>query len=86
MAANVVSPLSQVLYEELQSELVTAILDLPEQQRNCIWMHCVEGLEYSLIAAAMTIDEATIRTHVSRGRRMLKSRLRHLHESNEKAE
>lgn len=86
VSASVESPLNQVLLEELQSELTVAITNLPDQQRTCIWMHCVEGLDYRDIAAALGIDEATVRTHVYRGRRVLKARLSHLHESLEKAE
>lgn len=50
-----------------RDQLLAAIARLPANQARSILMRYMEGLSYPEIAAALGCNEATARTHVSRG-------------------
>lgn len=64
--------------QELKSEIMNAIGQLPANQAEAILMRFVQELPYQTIAAAMGCQEATVRTHIARGRARLCQLLAHL--------
>lgn len=45
-----------------------ALLQLPEAQRTCLVLHCVEGFTYREIAATVGCSEEAVRKRVTRGK------------------
>jgi RNA polymerase sigma-70 factor (ECF subfamily) len=64
--------------QELKSEIMNAIGQLPANQAEAILMRFVQELPYEAIASAMGCREATVRTHIARGRSRLCQILAHL--------
>lgn len=60
---------------ELRAIIVEEISALPPSQSEAMLLRCIEELPYREIAETMGCSEATIRTHVRRGRMKLNSRL-----------
>jgi RNA polymerase sigma-70 factor, ECF subfamily len=61
---------------------VARILDeLPEMQRQCFELHVVRGLDVAVVAAMYEISESTVRQHVFRARRIIRSQLGSLGEA-----
>ncbi len=64
--------------QDLQQEsLQTAIGRLPKKQAMAVLLRLVEEQPYPLIAETMNCSEATVRTHVKRGRLALQRKLSH---------
>lgn len=64
--------------KEMKGEIQNAISQLPRKQAVAVLMRAVQDLPYESIAQAMGCSEATVRIHVSRGRKRLSQRLAHL--------
>jgi RNA polymerase sigma-70 factor (ECF subfamily) len=77
-AAPVQTPESLLLADTLTPELQAAIDELPEAFREAVWLRDVEEFSYADIAAMLNIPAGTVMSRISRGRRMLFERLRHL--------
>lgn len=75
------TPRSRLCRQEIDAEVRQAIATLPGKQSLAIFMHLVEERSYSEVAIALACREATVRTHVKRGRERLRQALRHLQES-----
>lgn len=57
-------------------ELTRQMLDqLPEKYRLPIWLHHYEGLSFNEMATALSRQEGTLRSHVSRGLEMLRAKI-----------
>ncbi|QUI24098.1 sigma-70 family RNA polymerase sigma factor [Vallitalea pronyensis] len=55
-----------------KSELYEAVLALPKKYSRVIYLHYYEGYSVKEIAELLTIKEATVKTHLLRGRKQLK--------------
>jgi RNA polymerase sigma-70 factor, ECF subfamily len=60
---------------EVQAAVHQAILSLPERYRAVVVLYHLEGRSYSEIAAILDLPVNTVRTHLHRGRVMLRDRL-----------
>ncbi len=61
-------PEEEALAAELRSNLETALLELPLEQRTAIVLCDVEGLDYAEIATAMKTSLGTVKSRISRAR------------------
>ena len=60
---------------EVEPGLVSALLELPETQRNAVWLVHACQWRYAEVAEAMDISLSMVGNHVSRGLRRLRTRL-----------
>jgi RNA polymerase sigma-70 factor (ECF subfamily) len=72
------TPETLLLRETLAPELQAAIDELPRVFRQAIWLRDVEEFSYAEIATMLDVPAGTVMSRISRGRRMLFERLRHL--------
>ena len=72
------TPETLLLRETLAPELQAAIDELPGAFRQAVWLRDVEEFSYAEIAAMLDGPAGTVMSRISRGRRMLFERLRHL--------
>jgi RNA polymerase sigma-70 factor (ECF subfamily) len=77
-AAPVATPESILLDDTLTPEFQAAIDELPDAFRQAVWLRDVEEFSYAEIAHMLNIPAGTVMSRISRGRRMLFNRLRHL--------
>jgi RNA polymerase sigma-70 factor, ECF subfamily len=75
---DVPTPETLLLRETLNPELQAAVDDLPPAFREAVWLRDVEEFSYAEIADMLGIPAGTVMSRISRGRRMLFDRLRHL--------
>ncbi len=76
--AAVATPETLLMRDTLMPELQSAIDDLPEAFRQAVWLRDVEEFSYAEIAEMLNIPAGTVMSRISRGRRMLFDRLKHL--------
>lgn len=60
---------------ELTALVKKALSSLSDNQRKIVEMHVMQGMKYADIAKAMNISENTVRTHLKRAYRILRSYL-----------
>lgn len=72
------TPEAQLLRDTLSPDLQAAIDALPDVFRQAVWLRDVEEFSYADIASMLQIPPGTVMSRISRGRRMLFDRLRHL--------
>lgn len=72
------TPETLLLRDTLNPELQAAIDELPPAFREAVWLRDVEEFSYAEIAAMLGIPAGTVMSRISRGRRLLFERLRHL--------
>ena len=77
-ARDTATPETMLLRDALNPELQAAIDELPEAFRQAVWLRDVEEFSYAEIASMLSIPVGTVMSRISRGRRMLFNRLRHL--------
>lgn len=70
------TPETLLLRDVLTPELQAAIDDLPDAFRQAVWLRDVEEFAYADIAAMLDIPIGTVMSRISRGRRLLFTRLR----------
>ena len=58
---------------EEHTELLEAVMGLPQKYRVVIYLFYYEGYSTAELARLLSLPEATVRTHLARGRRRLKS-------------
>jgi RNA polymerase sigma-70 factor (ECF subfamily) len=58
---------------ELQARVDLALASLPDMQRTCFRLCVLEGLSSSEVAQALDVSAATVRTHVYRARRAMRT-------------
>lgn len=68
-------PEQQVIHKQLREEIDIAINQLPEKYRLVILLRHVNELSYEEISTALEIPVNTVKTHLFRGREMLKQAL-----------
>ena len=74
----VATPESILIGERLTPDLQAAVDALPEAFRQAVWLRDVEEFSYAEIASMLSIPAGTVMSRISRGRRMLFDRLKHL--------
>ncbi|MGM0481396.1 MAG: RNA polymerase sigma factor RpoE [Pseudomonadota bacterium] len=72
------SPERQLLTDEIQSVVLKAIEDLPDDLRQAITLREIEGLGYEEIAVAMDCPIGTVRSRIFRAREAIDNQLRPL--------
>jgi len=72
------TPETILLDEALTPELQAAVDQLPDAFRQAVWLRDVEEFTYAEIAAMLGIPVGTVMSRISRGRRLLFERLKHL--------
>jgi RNA polymerase sigma-70 factor (ECF subfamily) len=77
-SAMVPTPETLLLRDTLTPELQAAIDELPDAFRQAVWLRDVEEFSYAEIAEMLNIPPGTVMSRISRGRRMLFERLKHL--------
>src|SRR5262245_10281965 len=75
------TPESLLLRDTLAPELQAAIDALPEAFREAVWLRDVEEFSYAEIADMLSIPVGTVMSRISRGRRLLYERLKHVDSS-----
>jgi RNA polymerase sigma-70 factor (ECF subfamily) len=81
-ADRAATPETELMRQTLAPDLQAAVDDLPEAFRQAVWLRDVEEFSYSEIASILEIPIGTVMSRISRGRRMLFDRLRHLKPAN----
>jgi len=71
-------PPDTAIGHETLEEIMAAMARLPDHQSVAVAMRFVQGASYASIAAALGCSEATVGTHIARGREKLGELLRHL--------
>lgn len=75
LADSTPSPLELIEQQEIQSTVHAAINELPPSYRLVITLFHLDGLSYEEISQVMEIPMGTVKTHIFRARRLLKSKL-----------
>lgn len=66
---------------ETLGQVARILGELPEMQKQCFELHVVRGLDVAVVAAMYEISESTVRQHVFRARRIIRSQLGSLGEA-----
>jgi RNA polymerase sigma-70 factor (ECF subfamily) len=77
-SAIVATPETLLMRDTLAPELQSALDSLPEAFRQAVWLRDVEEFSYAEIADILNVPSGTVMSRISRGRRMLLERLKHL--------
>ena len=56
-------------------ELINSVMTLPVKYRNVLYLHYFEGYKVEELAELLKINISTIKTHLKRGRELLKNQL-----------
>jgi RNA polymerase sigma-70 factor, ECF subfamily len=75
---TVATPETLLIDEALTPELQAAVDQLPDAFRQAVWLRDVEEFTYAEIAEMLGIPVGTVMSRISRGRRLLFERLKHL--------
>lgn len=77
-AAPVATPETLLLQDAMTPDVQAAIDELPPAFREAVWLRDVEEFSYAEIAEMLNVPSGTVMSRISRGRRLLYERLRHL--------
>jgi RNA polymerase sigma-70 factor (ECF subfamily) len=77
-ASDLEEPLDRFLGKERALLLRAAIVDLPEQMRNCLLLRLVQDLKYHEIAATLQVSLGTVKSQLFEARCRLRERLAEL--------
>jgi RNA polymerase sigma-70 factor, ECF subfamily len=69
------NPETEILSGVLDREVSKAVFELPEEYSTVIILSDIEGISYKEISEILGIPIGTVRSRLSRGRRLLKGRL-----------
>lgn len=70
----------EVEYKDKQDETLSLVLNLPNKYKQVIYMYYYEGYSTVEIAKLLNTKESTIRTHLLKGRQILKEKMGSEHE------
>jgi RNA polymerase sigma-70 factor (ECF subfamily) len=73
------TPQEALLSKEMRREVMQAIQSLPENYRSVVVFRFLDELSYAEIADALDLTESNVMMRMSRARRMLRDKLKHLH-------
>ena len=68
-------PVSPTEENELARRAVEALSDLPDVYRVALTLRYLEGLDYDAMSLILEVSVPTLRSHIARGRRMIRHRL-----------
>lgn len=68
----------KMIRKEIENEILQAVSRLPRKQASAVLMRIIQDEPYENIAQVLGCSEATVRTHVLRGRDRLRQWLAHL--------
>jgi RNA polymerase sigma-70 factor (ECF subfamily) len=66
------SPVADVERQELRERLLAALAELPEQHREVVLLHDLEGWKHREIGERLGLPEGTVRSHLHHARRRLR--------------
>ena len=66
----------EVCYLDTRQRIENAIRDLPEDMKTAVILRHVEGMNYQQIGEIMVLPLGTVKTHLFRGRRLLRDMLK----------
>jgi RNA polymerase sigma-70 factor, ECF subfamily len=69
------SPATQLERKELRERLLGALAQIPEQHREVVLLHDLEGWKHREIAERLGLPEGTVRSHLHHARRRLRRML-----------
>lgn len=78
LASHALQIESEVLQNQLKSEIHSALLELGEEMRMVIILKDIEGWNYEEIAERMNCSQGTVASRLNRARKQLAQKLRHL--------
>jgi len=81
VASDCEMPAEALLRREQVDHLLSALGQLPETVREVVSLRYIEELSMSEIAAAMNMPEGTVKSHLHRGKKQLKTLLTQVEES-----
>ncbi len=76
LVSNESSPSQKASFEEIKSQVLVALGELPESDREILLMRCVEQLGVLEIAAIVGISESAVKSRLRRAIQKLGSKLR----------
>jgi RNA polymerase sigma-70 factor (ECF subfamily) len=68
-------PLREVMRDELRGRVESALLELPDIQRDVVLLHGMQGLTYAEVAAVLECPVGTVKSRLSSGFRRLRNLL-----------
>jgi RNA polymerase sigma-70 factor (ECF subfamily) len=69
------SPMAELERSELRERLLAALAEIPEQHREVVLLHDLEGWKHREIGERMDLPEGTVRSHLHHARRRLRQLL-----------
>ncbi len=66
---------ASIIYDENQRDLLKVILNLPDNYRDILYLYYYEGYKILEICRIFSLNEATVKTRLRRGRIFLKEKL-----------
>lgn len=72
------NPQQAMMTQEMYREVQEAIQSLPDNYRSVVVLRFLEDLSYAQIAESLDLTEANVMMRISRARRMLRDKLKHL--------
>ena len=66
------SPLAEAERQELREQLLAALAEIPEQHREVVLLHDLEGWKHREIGDRLGLPEGTVRSHLHHARRRLR--------------
>jgi RNA polymerase sigma-70 factor (ECF subfamily) len=77
------SPAAEAERQDAQTRLLTAMRELPEERREVLLLHDLEGWTHREIAERMGLPPGTVRSHLHHARRRIRELLPELEEEND---
>ena len=77
------SPAAEAEQQDEQARLLGAMAELPEERREVLLLHDLEGWTHREIAERMGLPPGTVRSHLHHARRRIRSLLPELEEEND---
>jgi RNA polymerase sigma-70 factor (ECF subfamily) len=76
LRSGATSPEREAERSELTERLLTALAELPEERREVVLLHDLEGWTHREIAERLSLPQGTVQSHLHYARRAMRERLR----------